>query len=177
MDVVVSRGAEHYYGIEIRRDDGVCFDVGPIRVKGSLPHDLAHLAIETALALDRGFWGSVAEGAVFGSMNHSAGRRKPHATPHSEQVLKANHFHVSEAERLVSIFNDAGERELGPRSAELRTRLKSVESALRRERPRHLTDTQIEAALTAWKDIRARWNSVAVGDKLEFRWPVKRRKR
>ena len=74
-----------------------------------IPHDLAHFAIESALQLSNGFWGSVAAGAVLPNMTHIAGRRKPRAGERSTAVLKTNAAHLNEAEVLVRIFNTAFE--------------------------------------------------------------------
>src|SRR5690606_17079248 len=42
---------------------------GPAMAAGAdLPHDLATFVIEEALGIERGFWGSVAEGATFRSL-------------------------------------------------------------------------------------------------------------
>jgi len=85
------------------------------RLKGvahtfALPHDLAHFLVEKTLDLDRGFWTSVAEGAVFKTMDYLDGRRKPKAAERSGTLLKSNAPQLSEAEVLVRIFNDTIEQ-------------------------------------------------------------------
>jgi len=85
----------------------VCFSIRGIGHNFEIPHDLAHLAIEGALGLKTGFWGSAADGGVFPSMTHESGRRKPKAAERSKFILKANARALVEAEVLVSLFDKA----------------------------------------------------------------------
>jgi hypothetical protein len=62
----------HYETVDTRAD-GVSFHVKGVAHAFAIPHDLAHFVVERALKLDRGFWGSVADGAVFQSMTYIAG--------------------------------------------------------------------------------------------------------
>jgi hypothetical protein len=114
VHLTVTRLDERRYETLIRRRDGVRLRVSGVGHMFAIPHDLAHLAIEGALGLRRGFWGSVAAGAVFESMSHLGGRRKPRAAARSNDLLKVNRGHLTEAEVLVRIFNDALEKGHGP---------------------------------------------------------------
>src|SRR5882757_6287432 len=58
------------YVTSIARDDGVTFSMQGVGHNFAIPHDVAHYVVEKALGLDRGFWGSVADGAVFPSMTY-----------------------------------------------------------------------------------------------------------
>jgi hypothetical protein len=89
------------YETIITRDDGVSFRVIGVGHTFTIPHDLAHYVIEKALEINDGFWGSIAAGAVFKSMTHLSGRRKPKATERSRAVLKANARALTEAEIVV----------------------------------------------------------------------------
>src|SRR6185437_2315766 len=111
MQLTVKRlTPEGHYETAITRADGVSFHVKGVAHAFAIPHDLAHLVVERALQLDSGFWGSVADGAVFKSMTYIAGRRKPKAAARSDAVHKANAGQLSEAEILVRLFNDAIEQ-------------------------------------------------------------------
>lgn len=59
-----------------------------------LPHDLAHFAAESALGLERGFWGLVDMGATFKSL----GRKR---TRPGTAVIRENVKTLDEAERLT----------------------------------------------------------------------------
>ena len=78
---------ERRYETVITRSDGVTYHVKGVGHMSSLPHDLAHFAVEQGLRITGGFWGSVADGAVFGSLTHVSGRRKPHAAERSNAVV------------------------------------------------------------------------------------------
>jgi hypothetical protein len=162
----------HYTLIE--RADGVRFQVAGVGLRFAIPHDLAHLALEPPLRLRRGFWGSVAEGAVFPSMTHLVGRRKPHAEERSRRALKVNHDHIGEAEYLVALFNAALEAEAATgRAAEpaLRAPLRGrwVPAGVT---PRAIGDREIAAACAAWRRARALWDALPIGGTLRFAWPA-----
>ncbi|HET7234370.1 MAG TPA: hypothetical protein VFJ16_30430 [Longimicrobium sp.] len=170
MDLTVTRLDERRYETVIRRDDGVRFHVKGVGHMFAIPHDLAHLAIEQALGLRRGFWGSVAHGAVFDSMTHLGGHRKPHAAEKSRDVLRANHDTIIEAEVLVRIFNDALEQGHGADSPVLRARLREHRWTPPGQPPRPLTDDEIAAACAAWERMLELWTHLPAGGRLELEW-------
>lgn len=171
MELTVTRLDEHRYETVIRRGDGVRFHVKGVGHMFAIPHDLAHLAIEQALGLGRGFCGSVADGAVFESMTHLGGRRKPRAAERSRQVLRANRDSIIEAEILVRIFNDALEQGHGADSPVLRERI-DRRWAAPGSTGRSFTDDEIAAACEAWEGMRALWNELPVGGRLELEWEM-----
>ncbi len=62
---------------------------------GDLPHDLATFVIEEALSLEHGFWGCVAAGATFRSLQ----RRR---TPQGRAVISAHLDELDAAEARVN---------------------------------------------------------------------------
>jgi hypothetical protein len=77
VQIVVTRVDAHRYSTIVEQD-GV-----QLRVTGScVPcrRILAHFVVEGSLGLDRGFWGSVADGAELSGMERVKGRRRPRAT-------------------------------------------------------------------------------------------------
>ena len=168
MLLVVTRLDERRYVSRITRHDGVSFLVKGTGHMFQLPHDLAHFAIESALQLSNGFWGSVAAGAVLPNMTHITGRRKPRAGERSTAVLKTNAAHLSEAEVLVRIFNAAFEHKQS--DGELRKLL-----ADRRMPPENsihqISDEQIAAVRAAWFVVEGKWRNLRVGDELQLNWP------
>ena len=97
------------------RDDGVTLRVRAPDRKFSPPHDLIHLIVEKGMRLQRGlFWGSIAAGAKFASVEVIDGRQKPGANERSAQVVKANASHRSEAEMIVGPFPNVLHEDLRP---------------------------------------------------------------
>lgn len=168
MRLVFTRLDERHYLSRVTRQDGVIFEVKGIGHMFQIPHDLAHFAVENALGLSNGFWGSVAAGAILPSMRHLGGRRKPRAEERSIAVLKTNAACLNEAEVLVRIFNTAcQEKQPDP---ELRRFL-----ADRRVPPEHsmqqISPAQIAAVRAAWVEIEERWKHLQVGGDLHLNWP------
>ncbi len=104
MRVVFPRPAD---GTEIHaivhRDDGVVYRVrgNGQRAGQDLPHDVVHFVVERALGIGNGFWGSVAAGAVFTSMSHVSGRRRPHAAETSKAIKREHRADIGHAELMV----------------------------------------------------------------------------
>jgi hypothetical protein len=136
----------------------------------AIPHDLAHLAIEQALRLDRAFWGTIADGGVFESMTYLDGRRKPGAAERSRQVLKANYGHIGEAEYVIRIFNDSLQQGHGADSPVLRARLRDNQWTAPGHAPRRFTDDEIAAACAEWQRMLKLWQALPIGGTLELDW-------
>ena len=168
---------DRHYETLITRRDGVCYHVKGVGHMFAIPHDLAHLAVEEPLALERGFWGSVSDGAVFSTMTHVTGRRKPGAEALSQRLLDENRPHITEAEVLVGIFNGALEQGYGADSALLRARLREHSWTPPGRPARRLTDSEIADVCAAWKRMLELWQALPVGGTLEFEWSVESRRR
>jgi hypothetical protein len=157
------------YVTSIARDDGVTFSMQGVGHSFAIPHDVAHYVVEKALGLDRGFWGSVAEGAVLPSMTYITGRRKPKAAERSGTVLKTNAAELSEVEVLVRIFNDTIEQGHGETSSVLAGRL-AERRATSAAGLRQIGPAQISAVFTSYKAILSKWQNTPVGGTLELEW-------
>lgn len=177
MQLRLTRLDERRYETEIIRSDGVTYHVKGVGHMSAIPHDLAHFAIEQGLAIRGGFWGSVADGAVFGSLTHVSGRRRPKAAERSKQVLKANKDELTATEILVGLFNEALEEGLGPESPELRERLRRYTWTPPGQQPRQFTDEQITAACSGWRRMLDLWQELPIGGTLELVWPEPNRAR
>ena len=174
MRVTLTRLGERAYESHVLREDGTRYRVGGVGLKFAVPHDMAHFAIEGALGLRRGFWGSIAEGAVFKSMTHVDGRRRPHAGRRSSEVLKANAVTISEAEMLVAVVNNALERRPSNQEHAVRAALKTRNLAPRgREHAREFTSEQIARACSAWNEMLEIWEALPIGGHVELHWPPK----
>ena len=171
MRLRLTRLDERRYETEITRADGVTYHVKGVGHMGAIPHDLAHFAVEQGLRIRGGFWGSVAQGAVFGSLTHVGGRRRPGATARSEEILRANKGELTETEILVGLFNQALEEGLGPESPELRERLRRYVWTAPGRKPRTFTDEEIAAACDGWRRMLESWLELPIGGTLELTWP------
>lgn len=167
----LTRLDERRYETEITRSDGVKYHVKGVGHMSAIPHDLAHFAIEQGLRIRGGFWGTVAQGAVFGSLTHVSGRRRPGAAARSEQILKANKGELTETEILVGLFNQALEEGFGPESPELRRRLRRYVWTAPGRKEREFTDEEIASACDGWRDMLASWRALPIGGTMELVWP------
>jgi len=168
MKLTVTRFDHGKYETVITRDDGVSYRLKGVAHMFAIPHDLAHFLVEKTLHLDRGFFGSIAGGAVFKTMDYIGGRRKPKAAERSEKLLKDNAAPLNEAEVLVRIFNDTIEQGRAETSPLLRERLRA-----RLARPglqRSFSDAEISQVYAAYQDMLTKWQKLPVGGTLELRW-------
>jgi hypothetical protein len=171
MKLAVTRlDADGRYETLLVRDDGVSFRVRGVAHKFAIPHDLAHFVVEKALHLHRGFWGSIADGAVFPSMSYVSGRRKPKAAERSSTLLKANAPQLNEAEVVVRIFNDTIEQGHRETSPVLRERLRQ-RWAPPGHRPREFSPAEISAVFAAYEEMRLAWKNLPVGNTFDVLWP------
>jgi hypothetical protein len=176
MKITFSRIAERRFCTTIERDDGVKLQV-PVYDRTSLmPHDLSHYVVERELRLRRGFWGSVADGALFAGMVILDGRQKPQAAPNSKELIKANHENVIEAEVLVSSFKEVIEKRLKPDSVAAEARL------AQRWMPQHpdakpLNSETIQRVCSALLAAQHRWQSLKLGASFDVDWPRPRTRR
>jgi hypothetical protein len=170
MKLTVKRvDSDGRYMTYITRDDGVTFSVQGVGHNFAIPHDVAHYLVEKALRLERGFWGSVSEGAVFPTMTYVEGRRKPKAAERSGAIRKTNALQLSEAEVLVRIFNDTIEQGHAETSSVLYGRLKERQ-AYSAEGPRKISPAQISEVFASYKDILSKWKNTSVGSTLDLHW-------
>lgn len=169
MKLTVTRFDQNKYETLIARDDGVSYRLKGVAHMFAIPHDLAHFLVEKTLHLDGGFWGNVAGGAVFKTMDYIGGRRRPKAAERSERLLKTNAAQLNEAEVLVRIFNDTIEQGHAETSPLLRERLRG-----RLARPglqfRRFSDAEISEVYAAYADMLAKWQNLPVGGSMELNW-------
>src|SRR3954454_24579156 len=97
----------------VERDDGVVYAMRAAGGGPDLPHDLVHALVELELGVTDGIWGAVADGVVWGSMRHVAGRRPPHAAERSARLQKERGDRIMAAEHLADLVRrlSRGERD------------------------------------------------------------------
>ncbi|MHB1328203.1 MAG: hypothetical protein ACYC2K_08380 [Gemmatimonadales bacterium] len=177
MQLRITRLDERRYETVITRSDGVVYHVKGVGHMGTIPHDLAHFAVEQALGIRGGFWGSVADGAVFGSLTHVSGRRQPHAALRSNAILKDNRDILTATEILVGLFDQATAEGLGPESAVLHDRLRRYAWAPAGSERRQFSEAEVAAVSAAWQRMLEAWRKLPVGGSLDLTWPTGNRRR
>ncbi|MDT3724851.1 hypothetical protein ROS62_08090 [Streptomyces sp. DSM 41972] len=65
MEMSFRRLPDNQHEILVRRDKGPDVRLPAQPAGPSMPHDLVHAVVETALGIDDGFWGATARGATF----------------------------------------------------------------------------------------------------------------
>ncbi|MFE2376778.1 hypothetical protein [Streptomyces sp. NPDC059398] len=135
-----------------------------------VPHDLVHLVVERRMRDDTGFWGAVAAGAVFGSMEHLDGRRPPHAADRSRRAIRARADRLTRAELMAGLVEQVIEHRL--------TTVEQVRKASR-ETLSVLPDARVDeqgvlAAAAELCGVAREWAELSPGEELVVDWPERR---
>jgi hypothetical protein len=171
LSVTFSRPSEGALVAMAVRGDGVTVRVKGVGQVHPLPHDLAHWVVERELDLRRGFWASVAAGAVFNSMAVVGGRRRPHADERSRAVIKVNGPCITQAEVVVGSFMRIIERGLDDNPQVAMAFLRDEQSAV----PAGVLAVERDALVRVCAALRAaavRWQALPVGASLTDSWTV-----
>ena len=161
-------GSRSYSVVE--RPDGVRYRVFDATATSRLPHDLGHLVVERATGDHGGFWGAVAAGVVFSSMEHVDGRRPPHARERSEAARRERADGLRRAELMVwlteRVARDgvADPQRVGAMTAEA---LSSFPAA-------QVDAERVLAAAAALREAEERWAALSPGEELVEQWPERR---
>lgn len=155
------------------RDDGVTVHVPGFDRTHAVPHDLAHFAAERGFGNGRGFWGSVAAGAMFGGMRVLAGRRPPHAAERSKRIITANAQHIGDAEALAAVVFQAFAEDVPPDEAARRL---AAYWGRTRTGACPYGEPGMARSLELLADLGDRWRAVPAGGMLTVDWdlPVQR---
>ena len=166
MKVEIQRtSAQH--DIKVFRDDGVTLELRPPDQKFSPPHDVIHFVVEQTLGLQRGFWGTVADGAKVSSMTVIKGRQRPHADARSKSLIKSNQAYLNEAEVFVGVFQDVLLR--NPKA------YREIVGRRLKDRGKEIDSDEIERVWSALVTLRKRWEDMAIGDSIVLEWPDNRK--
>ncbi|MEV5363506.1 hypothetical protein AB0L12_12130 [Streptomyces cellulosae] len=141
------------HGILVRRDEGPDVRLPAQPAGPSMPHDLVHAVVETALGTDDGFWGATARGATFQGFERHPGRHRRSGM----KVLRRGGDAVLDAELRVAWAYRAWSGQP--------TEGHGVGPALLDAEPRARTGPRLDAAAK-------RWTAVPVGGELVWRWGV-----
>ncbi|GAA5193775.1 hypothetical protein GCM10023322_56540 [Rugosimonospora acidiphila] len=151
----------------VERSDGVRFRVRQGVAGPAIPHDLVHLVVDRELGEDGGFWGAVAAGAVFASMDHLDGRRPPHSERRSIEVIRGRSGRLHRAEMVAELVQLCARRRMTTPD-QVRRAAREVLATL----PDSAVDERrVAAAAEALRETELRWAALPVGEELVVDWP------
>src|SRR2546427_7876609 len=166
----MTRTAEGRSTTHVRRDDGVTLELPSYLPLHRLPHDLAHFVIERALGLTCGFWGSIADGALFGGMEAVPRRRTARVEKRARQVMRGASAQITEAEAVVGSVIEIYQRRLDRDWAAARVLLSRIwwPAHPSRELP---TQAEVRRICEELSDAENRWLGMAIGSSVTLIWP------
>ncbi len=170
MDVTFHRLAGHRYFSTATRGDGVTVRVPGYDRASAIPHDLAHFVAEREFGMIRGFWGSVAAGALFTNMVVLSGRQRPHAAERSKRILKAHADDIGLSEAVADAIHEAVEHDLAPEV--VLDRMRAHWGIVSPESP-PVAVVDAEGAAAALRRELERWSAVPVDQGLTLNWPFR----
>lgn len=172
--IAFEKHTPYRYSATIERTDGVQVRLvagGFNRIGASLPripHDIAHLLVEDAFAIDDGLWGVLAAGGLFPEPNTVVvgGKQRPHARTRGARIAATHEEGLRRAEVVVRAAADlalAGDdRDVAAFRRALGTRwaLPTADA------------DRLALACDRLRRGSARWDQVATGGRLALAWPV-----
>jgi hypothetical protein len=154
----------------VTRDDKVTLHVAGYGPSQPLPHDLAHYVVEKELALRRGLWGSVADGAIFPGMAILAGRQRPHARERSHALCKANSRSLTQAEVIVALMIELMKNKVPATSPFAEKAVARCLSGRKDCELRAVSAANLQRIDESLGVMARRWSDTKVGDALVVRW-------
>lgn len=176
MRITFTRTGARGYATLAVRDDGVAIKVPSFDRPTSLPHDIAHFVVERELELRQGFWGCVADGAMFPGMEIVSGHRSPRAGERSRSVIRAAGQHGTEAEVLVGTLLRIAEQRLDASWPVTRKVLRDMWAPARPARG-PLAEEDVRRVCEALREAERQWRALGVGESLHVSWPAAARRR
>jgi hypothetical protein len=174
MQIIFRRTGLRSYATLAVRDDRVAVSIPSFDRPTSLPHDVAHFVVERELGLARGFWGCVADGAIFPGMTVVSGRQSARAAERSRSVIRDAGQRGTEAEVLVGTMLRIAEAHLDATWPVAREILRDMWAPAG---PSHtpLTADEVRRICDALRDAGRRWHALPVGESMQVTWPALRR--
>jgi hypothetical protein len=175
MEITFTKTGERTYEVEARRGDGVVLCVRTPDKPLKIPHDMAHYVVERELNFDGGFWGSIAAGAVFGTVQVVSGRQPPHAAELSAALIKASYREQAAAELYVAVMQAVTRDGREQDRRYVSSCLDEVWRPFRRPRP-HVSAEDALRVCRALREAENRWAALPVGESVTVTWASARRK-
>lgn len=165
MNITIEKGSA-FDRIALVRTDG-SQAVVRFPKKGPFPHDAVHWVAETIFRFERGFWGTVAEGAdpeQVGALAKALG----HASAARPGVPNDSIVQLIQSERLVECL----EAELWSTPADFDIFVSVLEAACRESRVAapDVDPSSLELARSTLQRLRDEWNALAIGESLSLVW-------
>jgi len=189
MHVEFRRTGERRYGVTVRREPLPPVEIGSIGYDPSMPHDLAHLIVESELGLAHGIFGFIAEGGDSGGSPHlapgedrrAAARRRSKASRRDEKLMRKGARSDGDAsERAAYVcgyewLRRSKDPERRKRAAAMADGVRiTLENMDARERSAY-TEEALARVCARMDELSARWARLGVGDSLVVEWAVRRR--
>jgi len=135
----------------------------------ALPHDLAHVVVESLFALPFGFWGLVAAGARFDTLNQAASGAG--AVRRADPVVEVHLDELLEAEALVNLFHEQQRtgREDDTKYVDTATTLCEAHG---RTLPPTVDAGSVGRARRGLAALNARWQATPPGETLHLEFPL-----
>jgi hypothetical protein len=138
-----------------------------------IPHDMAHYVVERELSFDKGFWGSIAAGAVFGTMQVVSGRQPPRAAERSAAMIKAFCREHAAAELYVAVLQGVAVEGRERDWRYVNACLDEVWRPFRWPRP-VVTAEDATRVCRALHEAEKLWLELPVGESVKVSWPTAR---
>lgn len=175
MEITFTKTGERTYEVVVRRDDGVTLRVRTPDKPLKIPHDMVHYVVERELNMGRGFWGSIAAGAIFGTVRVVSGRQPPHAAERSAALIKESYKEQAAAELYVAVMqgvtHECKERDY----RFVCSSLDEVWRPFRWPRP-HVSAEDALRVCRALREAEESWAALPVGESVTLPWSSTRRK-
>ncbi|VEP12456.1 conserved hypothetical protein [Hyella patelloides LEGE 07179] len=167
MQVIFTKHKNCDYSIVVTGRDRVKLQFQGVGKKFLISHDLSHFIVESKLNLHQGFWGCVANGALFPGMNIIEGRQKAHAKSKSKQVIKEAHQQLRLAECFVRLFDEitTAELELFPGIA--KKYLSQISSDIK---PQELPNSTILDVCSVLRTFQTDWQAMNIEEHIKLHW-------
>lgn len=172
MQITFTRTGVRTYTTVALRDDRVAVSIPAFDRPASLPHDIAHFVVECELGLRRGFWGCVADGAVFPGMTVVSGRQSPRAEERSRSVIRdaGQRQRGTEAEVLVGTLLRIAEGQLDASWPVAREVLRDMWTPASPSRGA-LTADKVRRICDGLREAERQWHALPVGGSMRVSWP------
>ena len=169
MQVIFTKHEDKNYSVVVTRSDRVKLQFRGVGKKFLVPHDLCHFIVESKLNMRRGFWGCVANGALFPDMNIIEGRQKPNAKSNSKQIIKDARQQLRLAECLVCVFDKSYTVQPDRALVQAQKQLSQISSEIKPQ----LSSATILDICSILKAVRDNWQTIDVGENIELGWNQK----
>jgi hypothetical protein len=171
MHIVFTRTSARDYEAVAVRDDKVRLKIPNFDRPTWLPHDLAHYIVEFNLGLAQGFWGRVADGALYKGTVILEGRQAAHAAERSQAVHKQAPEGGPEAEVLVAALVEIAQEELETNWSAVQKLFGETFTAYPVSRP-PLQVKEVQHVCQEIRRFQQQWRDLAVGENLIVVWPL-----